>query len=121
MVNPENFQGQRSIQVTMVYSSAPRQVREWTLQLGVGDTVAKALSRSSLQNEFPQLLHHTLCLGVWGVKRGLDDPLNDGDRIEIYRELRVDPKIARRERFNQQGAKSAGLFAKTRLDAKAGY
>ncbi|MEO5606317.1 MAG: RnfH family protein, partial [Polaromonas sp.] len=46
--------------------------------------------------------------------------LQDADRIEIYRELRVDPKVARRERFNQQGAKRAGLFAKS-PGAKAGY
>ncbi|MBW8723026.1 MAG: RnfH family protein, partial [Polaromonas sp.] len=44
-----------------------------------------------------------------------------GDRLEIYRGLRVDPKVARRERFNRQGVKRAGLFAKTRAGAKAGY
>jgi putative ubiquitin-RnfH superfamily antitoxin RatB of RatAB toxin-antitoxin module len=47
--------------------------------------------------------------------------LRDQDRVEIYRGLRVDPKVARRERFNRQGAKRAGLFAKTRAGAKAGY
>jgi sulfur carrier protein len=44
-----------------------------------------------------------------------------GERIEFYRPLRVDPKVARRERFARQGAKSAGLFAKKRPGAKAGY
>jgi len=33
----------------------------------------------------------------------------------------VDPKVARRERFARQGAKTAGLFAKRRAGAKAGY
>ena len=55
------------------------------------------------------------------MKAGPDSMLNDHDRIEIYRALRVDPKVARRERFNSQGAKRAGLFAKTRPGAKAGY
>ena len=47
--------------------------------------------------------------------------LREGDRLEVYRDLRVDPKAARRERFNQQGAKTTGLFATRRVGAKAGY
>jgi putative ubiquitin-RnfH superfamily antitoxin RatB of RatAB toxin-antitoxin module len=47
--------------------------------------------------------------------------LVDGDRLEVYRPLTVDPKVARRQRFVRQGAKTAGLFAKKRPGAKAGY
>jgi putative ubiquitin-RnfH superfamily antitoxin RatB of RatAB toxin-antitoxin module len=47
--------------------------------------------------------------------------LRDGDRVELCRELRVDPKVARRERFSKQGARRAGLFAKKRPGAAAGY
>jgi hypothetical protein len=45
--------------------------------------------------------------------------LQEGDRLEVLRPLRVDPKVARRERFQRQGAKTAGLFAKRRTGAKA--
>ena len=41
--------------------------------------------------------------------------------IELCRALRVDPKVARRERFKQQGARRTGLFAKKRPGAAAGY
>jgi len=41
--------------------------------------------------------------------------------VEIWRPLRVDPKLARRERFGRQGARSAGLFAKRRPGSKPGY
>jgi hypothetical protein len=41
--------------------------------------------------------------------------------VEIYRPLRVDPKVARRERFKKQGARTAGLFASRRSNAKSGY
>ena len=109
------------MQVTLVYSPAPRQVREWALELAQGDTVAQALSASGLMEEFPQLLHHTLLVGVWGLKSGLDHQLNDRDRIEIYRELRVDPRGPRLINNKNQGSKSAGLFARTRPGAKAGY
>jgi putative ubiquitin-RnfH superfamily antitoxin RatB of RatAB toxin-antitoxin module len=41
--------------------------------------------------------------------------------LEFYRALRVDPKVARRERFNKQGSRGAGLFSKRRPGAKPGY
>jgi putative ubiquitin-RnfH superfamily antitoxin RatB of RatAB toxin-antitoxin module len=37
------------------------------------------------------------------------------------RTLKVDPKVARRERFVKQGAKAAGLFSQRRAGGKAGY
>ena len=59
--------------------------------------------------------------GIWGRKARLQQLLRDGDRVELYRPLQVDPKVARRERFARQGARAAGLFAKKRAGAKAGY
>ena len=47
--------------------------------------------------------------------------LREGDRVEVVRGLRVDPKVARRERFKGQGARSTGLFARRRPGSKAGY
>ena len=37
-------------------------------------------------------------VGVYGRRVALDHLLADGDRVEIYRPLRVDPKEARRRR-----------------------
>jgi putative ubiquitin-RnfH superfamily antitoxin RatB of RatAB toxin-antitoxin module len=59
--------------------------------------------------------------GVWGRKVPLQQELLENDRVEIYRVLKVDPKVARRARFAKQGMRSAGLFVKKRLGAKAGY
>jgi putative ubiquitin-RnfH superfamily antitoxin RatB of RatAB toxin-antitoxin module len=60
-------------------------------------------------------------LGIWGKKTTLSTILQDLDRLELYRPLKVDPKVARRERFQKQGARTTGLFAKTRVGGKAGY
>lgn len=60
-------------------------------------------------------------LGIWGKTTHMTQVLHDGDRLEIYRPLTVDPKIARRERFARQGARSTGLFKRQRPEAKAGY
>jgi putative ubiquitin-RnfH superfamily antitoxin RatB of RatAB toxin-antitoxin module len=39
-----------------------------------------------------------LTLGVWGHRLPGDTVLADGDRVEIYRPLQIDPKDARRHR-----------------------
>lgn len=60
-------------------------------------------------------------VGIWGRAAVLDTLLAEGDRVEVYRPLVVDPKVARRLRFKQQGARSTGLFAQRREGAKSGY
>lgn len=109
------------LNITLVYSPAPRQVRQWLLMLPAGATLAQALRACRFHETFPELPMAQLAVGIWGRKASLDHRLHDQDRIEVYRALRVDPKVARRERFNRQGAKSAGLFARSRPGAKAGY
>lgn len=37
-------------------------------------------------------------VGIWGRRCGLDDPVRDGDRIELYRPVTADPKEVRRRR-----------------------
>jgi uncharacterized protein len=58
---------------------------------------------------------------IWGKKTNPDHVLRDLDRLEICRPLTVDPKVARRERFQKQGSSRAGLFSKRREGAKPGY
>ena len=107
--------------IMLVYSPAPRLLREWALVLPAGSTVAQALESSAIVAEFPELASGRLLLGIWGRKASLKQVLQDKDRLEIYRPLRVDPKVARRERFTRQGVNKSGLFARKRAGAKAGY
>ena len=109
------------IQVCLVYSAQAREVLELTLRLKPGSTVRQALETSGLLAQRPDIDLSTMTLGVWGRKVALTHVLRDQDRIEIYRLLKVDPKVARRERFARQGARTAGLFTKKRPGAKAGY
>ena len=104
-----------TIAITVVYSAAARNVTEKIVQVEEGSTVAQALQVSN----FSEL---AAGVGVWGKKVALTHVLREHDRLEVYRPLTVDPKVARRERFAGQGAKkAAGLFAKRRDGAKAGY
>lgn len=53
--------------------------------------------------------------GVFGIRQNWDSPLYEGDRVEIYAPLIVDPKNSRRKKANQN--KDAQLQAKARLRA----
>lgn len=110
------------IAVTVVYSAQPRDTVEIELALDEGSTVAQALEASGLGVQGFDGSSPMTGQGVWGKKVGPTHVLRDKDRLEIYRSLVVDPKVARRERFVGQGAKkAAGLFATRRAGAKAGY
>ena len=112
------------LHVTLVYSPAPRQVTQHELLLPKGTTVAQAVEEAGLLNECPEINlrdQAAFVVGIWGRKTTLNHVLRDLDRVEIYRPLLVDPKVARRERFQKQGTRGAGLFAKRRPGAKPGY
>ena len=103
-----------AVRVCVVFSPAPRDVREWHIELPAGSTVSDAIAASPLRTEFPALEPGAITAGVWGRKAQPGQVLRDRDRVEIYRPLLVDPKVARRERFRKQGARAAGLFARKR-------
>jgi len=108
------------MRVTVAYSPAPRQVLEWQVQLEEGATVLAALQASGLAQACPGLDLAALPVGVWGRKAASGQALREGDRVEAWRPLLVDPKVARRERFREQGARAAGLFAQKKTGPKAG-
>ena len=110
-----------SIAITVVFSAAPRSVQEIVLNVPNGCLAADALALAAPQWGINATQLQALDLGVWGKRVPAQHVLRDGDRLEIYRALTVDPKVARRERFVRQGAKSAGLFAARRAGGKAGY
>ena len=121
---PGSVQATTTISVVVAHAHAPRQVREQILTLPADATVAQAVAAC----DWPEFPTHRLAdlaaqgvLGLWGRKTTPEQVLREGDRVELYRPLRVDPKVARRERFASQGSKRAGLFAQRRAGAKAGY
>ncbi len=115
------MEAETKLGVVVAYAPASRQVSEIHVELPVGSTVAQALQASGLAQLFPPGDLDRIAVGVWGRKAQRDQLLRAGDRVEVYRPLRVDPKVARRERFARQGARTAGLFASRRAGAKAGY
>ncbi|MBC7617673.1 MAG: RnfH family protein [Candidatus Saccharibacteria bacterium] len=109
------------LRITVVCAVKPGQVAEWQLDLADGVCVADALLACGAVSAFAGVDLMGSDTGVWGKLAVHTRLLADGDRVELYRPLTVDPKVARRQRFTRQGAGRAGLFTKKRPGAKAGY
>ena len=60
--------------------------------------VKQAIEKSGIQKKFPSINLSKNKVGIFGKKTTLEQPLNDKDRIEIYRPLILDPKEMRRKR-----------------------
>ncbi|MPN05019.1 Protein RnfH [bioreactor metagenome] len=106
----------KTLNVTVVTSAAPGQTQEWAVQLPTGATAREALAACGLDAS-----DAAYALSVWGRSVQPQRRLHDLDRVEWCRALKVDPKVARRERFASQGSRGAGLFSKRRPGAKSGY
>lgn len=88
-----------SIRVEVVY--APTEgVDAVTLHLPAGATVRDALSASGLAARHPGI--DLGAVGVFGKRVRLDARLAEGDRVEIYRPLVLDPKEQRRQRARKK-------------------
>lgn len=61
-------------------------------------TVADAIRASRIQDRYPEYSLDALQVGIWGKVVSLKRQLQAGDRVEIYRELEIDPMEARRIR-----------------------
>ena len=85
-----------SIAVTVVLA-LPGLLEAVDLQMAPGSSVAQALDACGLLERHPGLELQGR-VGIYGKPVGLDTPLRDSDRVEIYRPLRADPRESRRRR-----------------------
>jgi hypothetical protein len=69
--------------------------------LPAGATVRDAIEASAIASRHPEIDPATMKIGVFGKPTSLDAPLADHDRVEIYRPLIVDPKLARQRRVEK--------------------
>ena len=90
----------KMITIEVAYAEPEQQ---WLLEERVpeGTTVGEALARSLIHEYVPHLKIEKF--GVWNKLARPDQVLRDGDRIEIYRPLKVDPKARRRKQAEKSG------------------
>lgn len=107
--------------IAMSFAPCPRKVHSTVFELPANAKLRDALALLADDPVFKTVAHLKWHCSVWGTKASPDQTLQAHDRIELCRALRVDPKVARRERFALQGARTSGLFAQRRPGAKSGY
>lgn len=84
-----------SFTVQVVYALPERQISA-TVTLADGGTVLDAVRQSGILARHPEIDLDTARLGVFGRIAEGSQALRKGDRVEIYRPLRIDPKERRR-------------------------
>jgi putative ubiquitin-RnfH superfamily antitoxin RatB of RatAB toxin-antitoxin module len=79
-------------------------LKAFTLQVpaGLAPTVGEALLQAGLASgpEDPGFSRKG-AYGVFGKRKEWDSPIYEGDRLELYAPLQIDPKTVRRKRANQ--------------------
>jgi len=85
--------------IGVCYAEAERQL--WVrLEVPDESTIQEAIELSGVLKQYPQIDLTTQKVGVYGKLAKLDAPIREGDRIEIYRKITVDPQQVQRRRVD---------------------
>lgn len=93
-----------SIDIEVVYATRERQELV-ALRVPAGSSALEAVERSGLRHSFPEMVVEEDALGVFGRRVPPGYVMQQGDRLEIYRPLKADPKEVRRQRALRQSGK----------------
>lgn len=92
--------GSDRIRVEVAFARPDRQLI-LSVDVDEGATLIDAVRHSGILEEFPEIEPERAKMGIFGKLARKDQPLREGDRVEIYRPLVADPKEVRRERARQ--------------------
>ncbi|QCI21559.1 RnfH family protein [Buchnera aphidicola (Hyadaphis tataricae)] len=90
----------KTIKVTVVYA-LPNIQHFIVVCMNIGDTVKDSIIKSNITKFMENNSLYHLQVGIYNKKVSLNSKIKDGDRIEIYRNLIVDPKERRRKKVTQ--------------------
>lgn len=85
------------LQISVAYVGTDGQALR-ALEVRTGTSVREAIEQCGLLDQFPEIDLDTNKVGIFGKLAKLDQAIDEGDRIEIYRPLIADPKTARKRR-----------------------
>ncbi len=86
------------ITVEIVHVDATSRIEQRFIELPAGSTVIEAIAGCGIMDSLPRAAVDPDRLGIFGHKVAPDQCVRDGDRVEIYRPLTLDPMEARRRR-----------------------
>lgn len=86
------------IQVGVAYATNKSQVfREFPVEEGA--TIEDVIKKSRILDEFPEIDLAKQKVGIFGEIKSLDTKVKNGDRVEIYRAILIDPQVLERKRY----------------------
>lgn len=88
------------IRVTVVHALADEAI-EIALRLPEGATIADAMAIAGANLRLAVADLSRCPVGIYGKRARRDTVLADGDRVELYRPLTLDPQQARRRRATE--------------------
>jgi putative ubiquitin-RnfH superfamily antitoxin RatB of RatAB toxin-antitoxin module len=84
--------------VGVCYAEADRQ--SWLrLEVPNNSTVEQAIQLSGLLTRYPEIDLSKQKVGIFGKLAKLDTVVQEGDRVEIYRQITADPNMVKRRRL----------------------
>ena len=95
------------MKIEVIYALASEQ-KSFFVETTDKITVRQAIEKSKILETYLDLNIESIKVGVYGEIVNLDDYVQDRDRIEIYRDLTIDPKKARMLRAEQKRKKQGG-------------
>lgn len=94
------------IEVQVVYAPSAKSCRAVTVVVPKGSSAEQAIALSGMLDLQPEIDAAAIAIGIFGKQVSLQTSLCEGDRIEIYRPLLADPKLARRLRGRKKQGKT---------------
>lgn len=91
----------RNVTIEVAYAASTREQVVVSFDIPAGSTVEHAIRVSGILGRFPHIDLSADAVGIFGQPASLKDTVSNGDRVEIYRPLVVDPKQARRRRVGR--------------------
>ncbi len=87
--------------VNVIYATIAKQ-KLIKVKCKKGDTIKTVIEVSGVLQMYPEIDLTINKVGIFNQIKKLDDSVDDGDRIEIYRSLIANPKEVRRKRAVKQ-------------------
>lgn len=103
--DPAEAKSSAGVEVEVILCKSRSVVDSVRLKLPLGASVDDAVRAAGVLQRHPDLDAVAQRLGIWGRLVPETQILCDGDRVEVYRPLLVEPKEARRLRQRSQSLK----------------
>jgi len=84
-----------TMRISITYAE-PTSQRWFELEVADDSSAEQAINQSGILKQFPEIDLKQNKIGIFGRVVKLEEPLREGDRLEIYRPITADPETVER-------------------------